>query len=71
MGHKNFEIKIVSGEKALYLFGEFEASWNADVDDLKIIVPYAIAKAFQKGKEAKAKEIRKVIGLNEAGWDED
>lgn len=61
----NIEIKCneKSGDKELYLFGDFQASWKATVDDLKIVIPYAIERAVEIGKDQKAKEIRKALGL--------
>lgn len=60
----NFEIKLSSetGEKELYLFDEFQASWDAKVSDMKII-QYAIGRAVEIGKETKAKEVREALGL--------
>jgi hypothetical protein len=61
----NIEIKIneSTDEKELYLFGDFIASWGKLVDDLKIIVPYAINAAVEIGKRDKAREIRQALGL--------
>jgi len=38
-------------EKELYLFGDFQASWNILVDDSKVIIPYAIDAAIKIGED--------------------
>ena len=51
------------GEKRLYLNGIFRASWDISVDDMKVIVAYALDECFEMGKQDMQKEIRKVLGL--------
>jgi predicted metal-binding protein len=52
-----------TAEKELYLFGEFQASWDSGVDILKVIVPYAIDRAVRIGEKRKAQEIRRVLEI--------
>ena len=60
----NIEIRLNKDtkEKELYLFGEFQASWNMQVDDKKVILPYAIDAAVKIGEDRKAAEIRRALG---------
>jgi len=59
-------VKIVANNEVveLHMFGKFEASWDLDtgVDVTKTILPYAVKRAVEIGKERKAVEIRKVLG---------
>ena len=61
----NIEIKInkLHEVKELYLFGDFITSWNIGVDDMKIIIPYAINCAVKIGEDKKANEIRKALNV--------
>ena len=61
----NIEIKInkLHEVKELYLFGDFITSWNIGVDDMKIIIPYAINAAVELGKKDKIREIRQALGI--------
>lgn len=56
------ELNPENNEKELYIFDIFMASWDASVDDMKVIVPYAIEKAAELGGERKLKEIRNMLG---------
>lgn len=55
---KAIEIRINGDLKELYLYGELMATWDIGVDDLKVIVPYAIEKAVLLGEKNKAAQIR-------------
>ena len=61
----NIEIKInnKNGDKELYLFGEFQASWDSKVDNMETIIPYALDCAVEIGKKEKEMEILKVLGV--------
>ncbi len=61
----NFEIKPAKSkdDKELWLDGDFVASWLSSVDDMEVIVPYAIDHAYKLGQEAKAAEVCRVLGL--------
>ena len=50
-------------EKELYLYGEFQASWDRHIDDMKYIIPFAIERAIEIGKEQKIKEIKRALNL--------
>lgn len=53
-----------TGDKELFLEGEFIASWNSSVDDMSIIIPCALDEAFSMGEDSKRKQILSVLGLS-------
>ena len=59
----NIEIRRndVTGQKDLYLYDKFQASWPASVDDMTVIVPDAIERAIGIGEDRMAMEFRRLL----------